>query len=92
MKQTISKGDFRDAFVRMGRKNNFSYEGLGALYDYLEQEYEDYDLDVVELCCDYAEDAIESVLKSYNLETIEELENETSVVWKDETSVLYFNY
>ena len=62
MKRTISisKGDFRDAFQRRGRGDNFSYEGLGALYDHLEegtaQGAEEYELDVIELCCLYSAD------------------------------------
>ena len=93
MKQTITKGDFRDAFVRMDRMGNFSYDGLGALYDYLEDEFEEeYDLDVIALCCDYNEDDIDEVLRSYNLKSIEELEENTTVVWKDEKRVLYVQY
>lgn len=40
MKQTISVGNFRDAFRTMDRGNNFSYEGMGALFNYIE-DYED---------------------------------------------------
>jgi len=55
MKQTVTKSMFRDAFKQVGR-NDFSYEGLGSLYDYLEQ-YEDntgeeIELDVLAICCD----------------------------------------
>ena len=89
MKQTISKGDFRHAFVGMNRESNFSYEGLGALYDWLEDHNEDYDLDVVALCCEFSEDNILQVLKNYNLESIEELKQETAVIWHDDTGVLY---
>ena len=92
MKQTISKSDFRDMFVRFNRVDNFSYEGLGALYDHLEEIDEDYDLDVIGLCCEYAEDSIENVLKEYNLESLDELNDETLVVWSDDVSVLYVQY
>jgi len=54
MYQTITKSDFRDAFVAMDRQNQFSYDGLGVLYDFLEDnEYGE--LDVIGLCCDFAE-------------------------------------
>ena len=36
MIQTINVSDFRDAFKACGRADQFSYEGLGALFDYLE--------------------------------------------------------
>lgn len=36
MKQTINKSQFIDAFQSSQYKDNFSYEGLCMLYDYLE--------------------------------------------------------
>lgn len=92
MKQTISKSMFRDAFERMDRKNNFSYEGLGALFDYLEEFGEDFELDVVALCCEYSEDTIENVLKAYGFEEFEELEQATTVVWSDDNNVLFLEF
>ncbi len=59
MKQTINKSDFREAFAAMGRGDQFSYAGLGALFDYLEElerdTGEEYELDVIALCCDFSE-------------------------------------
>ncbi len=59
MKQTINVNDFRDAFTEYGRNDNFSYDGLRALFDYLEDYEEDtgeeMELDVVALCCDFTE-------------------------------------
>ena len=59
MKQTINVYGFRRAFERTDRKDQFSYEGLKALFEYLEQ-YEDdtgeeVELDVIALCCDFSE-------------------------------------
>ena len=54
MKQEIGLSGFQDAFKRMGREDNFTYEGLEALYDYLE-EIEGYVLDVIALCCEFNE-------------------------------------
>ena len=50
---------FERAFKNMDRGDQFSYDGLKALYEYLE-EYEEstgenIDLDVIALCCDYTE-------------------------------------
>ena len=42
MKQTVSKGMFRDAFKACGRGDQFSYEALGILFDYLEECMPDY--------------------------------------------------
>ena len=33
--QTVTESMFHDAFVRMGRKDQFSHEGRAALYGYL---------------------------------------------------------
>ena len=66
MKQSVSIYDFERAFKRYEREN-FSYDGLKALFEYLE-EYEEgtgeeVELDVIALCCEYAE---YDSLKEYN--------------------------
>ena len=73
MKQTVYLGDFRDAFHRMGRGNNFSYEGLGILFDWLEEVDPDSELDVIGLCCDFSEMSVDEVIGHYGLE--DETEN-----------------
>jgi len=59
MKTNVSQYDFERAFSDMGRKDQFSYAGLNALYDYITQLEEDIgeeiELDVIALCCDYSE-------------------------------------
>lgn len=59
MEKTVSKSDFRDAFRTYERQDNFSYEGLGALFDYIEELDESCDteteLDVIAICCEYTE-------------------------------------
>jgi hypothetical protein len=72
MKTTISLYDFRDAFYRADRQNNFSYDGLRVLFECLE-EYEDstgseVELDVIGLCCEYSEEMPEDVAKNYGIE------------------------
>ena len=91
MKQTINKSEFRDAFFNMGRSDNFSYEALGQLYDYYD-EIEGYDLDVVEICCDWTEDSIKSALKAYGFDELKELAWSTTVIKIDDDTVLYRNY
>ena len=59
MKQDINKSQFADAFKSAGRQDQFSYHGLNALFDHLE-EYgdgcdEEVTLDVIALCCDFSE-------------------------------------
>ena len=69
MKLTIENASqFRDEFRQCGRADQFSYEALGLLFDYLEDVDNDYDLDVISLCCEYSEDSIEQIAESYGLE------------------------
>lgn len=71
MKQTVYLSDFRDSFKRI-RPDNFSYEGLGLLFDYFEQ-YEDdigeeIELDVIAICCEWAEDTLENIASNYSID------------------------
>jgi hypothetical protein len=59
---------FRDEFRQCGRADQFSYEALGLLFDYLEDVDNDYDLDVIALCCEYAEENPEGIAKNYGFD------------------------
>ena len=63
---------FREAFRLAGRMDQFSYEGLEVLFDYLDNLSEDtgetIELDVVALCCEYYESSIEEIIAQYNLD------------------------
>lgn len=56
---TVSLNEFRDAFHEMDRGDQFSYKGLEALFNELEEYNEStdtpFELDVIALCCDYTE-------------------------------------
>jgi len=70
MKTTVSLYDFRDAFQRI-RPTNFTYEGLEALFDYLEQYEQDcgqeLELDVISICCDFSEDTWINIAEYYSI-------------------------
>lgn len=73
MYQTISTASqFRDEFRACGRADQFSYEGLGLLFDYLEQYEIDtgeiMELDVISLCCDFTEDTPEGIAQNYDID------------------------
>ena len=60
MKITINEAMFKDQFRLHGRKDQFSSEGLTALYKHLEEAFDEdsengYVLDVISLCCDFSE-------------------------------------
>ena len=93
MKQTITREQFVRAFDDYNRPDNFSELGRRKLFDYLE-EYEDstgeeIELDVIALCCDFSESDIETVLKDYDLESIEELRDRTTVIEVDDETIIY---
>ena len=75
MKTTISRYDFERAFADADRKENFSYEGLNLLFDYLEdyeeQTGQELELDVVAICCDYNEDTVEAIAENYSIDLSE---------------------
>jgi len=54
MKTTVSRYDFERAFVDADRKENFSYEALGLLFDYFEDD--DYEEQCTEAVRDYLND------------------------------------
>jgi hypothetical protein len=62
---------FRDEFRQHGRGDQFSYEALGLLFDYLEEADPEYDLDVVALCCEYSEETAEQVAANYSIDVSE---------------------
>ena len=58
MKTTVNFSQFHDAFVA-ARPDNFSYDGLKALFEWIEdlddQCGTDTELDVIALCCEFSE-------------------------------------
>ncbi len=78
MKTTVSVYDFRDAFQKI-RPDNFSYDGLRVLFEYFELIEDDIgeemELDVIGICCDFAESDWRSIAADYSIE-IDENENE----------------
>ena len=95
MKTTVSLSDFRDAFASHDRKN-FSYKGLEALYNWIEELDEDCgtetELDVIALCCEFTEYTdLAEFHQNYNkedYETLDDVNDATMVIMIDETSFI----
>ena len=72
MKQTVTKTMFIDAFVRCGRKDQFSYDALCALFDYYEDLEEDtgeeIELDPIAICCEWSEGHWEDIAMNYDVD------------------------
>ena len=88
MKKTISFYEFQRDFQDV-RPDNFSYDGLKALFDYLEDYAEDcgteIELDVIAICCEFSEyDSAMEAAKNYNFEPDEDDEDD------QETAALEF--
>jgi len=87
MKRTVNVYDFRQAFKDSGRNDNFTYEGLGALFEYFEGLEEDtgeeMELDVIGICCEFYEyEDLKEFQENYGDEyqTIEDIEDQTTVI------------
>jgi hypothetical protein len=90
MKQTMNEFDFKNEFKKI-RPDNFSYDGLTALYDYLIQYEEDtgeeLEFDPVAYCCEFSEyNNFEDVKKNYDVKDLEHLEQNTIVLKIPNTS------
>jgi hypothetical protein len=92
---TLTESSFR-AGIASCRPDNFSYVGITALYEYLEQlsedTGEDIEFDPIAICCEYAEYSNFDEFKSdysiwcdnHNVETLEDLQNEIWVLMIDD--------
>tara|TARA_R110000868_G_scaffold234132_1_gene487836 strand:+ start:956 stop:1288 length:333 start_codon:yes stop_codon:yes gene_type:complete len=71
MYQTVNFYQFHDAFMSI-RPNNFTHEGLQALFEYCEDYERDtgetMELDVIALCCDITEDQPLNIANGYNID------------------------
>jgi hypothetical protein len=84
MKQTMNEFDFKNEFKKI-RPDNFSYDGLTALYDYLIQYEEDcgteLEFDPIAYCCEYTEyENFKEVKQNYDIKSFKELEDNTTVL------------
>ena len=91
MKTNVNLYSFRQSFINYDRENQFSYNGLTSLFEYLEQYEEDTDteieLDVIALCCEYTEYKNLEAFKNEHgdeYETIQDVENVTTVIYIDD--------
>lgn len=91
MKTIINFSQFCDAFRDKERKNQFSYEGKKALFDYLENYEQDtnteIELDIIALCCEYTEyENLTELQQNYpDIKSMDELKNNTQVIEIDDT-------
>ena len=86
--KTLNEHDFRQAFIGYNRGEQFSYNGLTALFEWLEELAEDtgvpYELDVIALCCEFTEyENLQEIQENYSstkLDNIDDLQDHTAVI------------
>ena len=103
MKITVTESMFKDEFIRMNRGDNFSSAGLSALFEILEEMEQDigeeFELDVIGLCCDFSEEYYQDIADNYGIEgdfdeVLEYIASEALVVYANEETgyILYQNF
>ena len=105
MKITVNLSRFIDEFNDSSRAGQFSYEGLKAIYEYLEQDDDNYELDIVAICSEFCEDTFDGVAETYGLdlssyktredkiEAVKEfLEDNTTLVAHEDEGFVYIQF
>ena len=104
MKTTVNKSSFIDAFTHSGRANQFSRQALELIFEYIEQleqdTEEETELDVIGICCDYAESSASQLVHDYSIDfegdesdaVREYLHNYTILVGETPTGFVYIQF
>lgn len=98
MKEYIQFGDFEERFLSSDTyKDNFTHEGLRALFDYIE-EYEaetgeETTFDMVALCCEYSEypsakEASDQYGRYYDIDDTNENIEKSAREWIDDRTTV----
>lgn len=101
--KTVNFYSFERAFKESGRKDDFSYDGLQILYDYLENLSDEMgspiELDVISLCCEYTEMSLAEAINELGLSdyTIgddggDDVIDDVTEALSDETTVLGYEW
>jgi hypothetical protein len=72
MIQTLRLSDFTNAFRNSDRADQFSYEALELIFDYIEEYEQDsgeqIEFDLIALCCEWAEEDAATLAQYYNFD------------------------
>ena len=99
MYSQVNFPDFQDRFQSC-RPDNFTYEGLKALFDYLEQ-YEDntgesIEFDCIAICCDFSEyenmKEFKDCCHGDGLDSMDDIAQHTTVIPIDDESFIIQNF
>jgi hypothetical protein len=72
MKQAVNFSSFVDAFRAYDRYDQFGYQALRVIFDFLEQYEQDCDteveLDVIAICCEYDSNHYKDISDNYSID------------------------
>ena len=75
--QTVTETMFIEEFRNMDRMDNFSINGLRALYSFFDELSDDtgqpFELDVIAICCDFSELTYKEIASNYDIVSYDEL-------------------
>ena len=89
--ETLDYSLFESRFRDYNRLDHFP-NTLRDLFSFLDDFSDVIELDVISICCDFTEEPIDDALRNYGLDSIEELEENTLVIYSGDNIVLYQNY
>ena len=108
MYQLINEYQFRDAFLQSDTyKNNFTYDGLTILFDWLEELAQDTGqetpFDMVSIACEFSEGSPREIFEAFDIEPMEDddghwlavreyLEDNGSYVGHTDSTIIYINH
>ena len=94
--QKITFSDFVQAFSDRGRGDQFSVDALRLIYDYLDEMDHDTELDVIALCCEFAESSVDELAEEHDIETDDvrdHLDQSTTVLGEtDDDALVYVQF
>lgn len=107
--KTVGFREFVREFELFGRQKNFTHSGMRALFDYFEECSVDagagYELDVIQLCCEYSEHTWQEIAADYSVDIDDELstydkisavrdylDNETTIIGENDGVFVYATF
>ena len=88
MKQTLTKDMFRFQMNQI-RPDNFSYEGQGALFDYLDEFDSELEFDPIAICCDFSQCSLDEFMQSFPSIEVDNLDSDADKFEKQEVITFY---
>jgi len=90
--KVISEQDFINEFHNYGRQDQFSDDGLRALYEWLIEDGNDVELDVLTICCEWVEIHIDDLDREVGHVSFDSLADTTTVIELDDETAIYAVY